>query len=319
MLSEAVLASMETREWKKRSTFSLSLGSPCPMRTWYSLLDFHETKKVAPRSRLNMEDGEFQEQSVLYWLRNAGFTMLFTGKEQMEIHAGRLNIPGHPDGIILIGNEAHLLEIKGMNLKRFTDARYSGLEKHQGIRFQVQSYLASKEFRSLGIDKVNVYFKHKENSNPYDIQLDYEPGWINPILDTTCDILDGTLIPQPVEIPMCEDCSKADLCWPDRSPVIDTENFVTASLPEAEEMYDKGKAYETMGKIMQEEAKEKFEKALGNGDVMFLDAHKVKRVYSSNTSFDKIKFINLFGVENLDKVRNKKEFSYIRVDLTGED
>jgi hypothetical protein len=264
-----------------------------------------------------MEDGEFQEQSVLYWLRNAGFTMFFTGKEQLELHSGRLNIPGHPDGIILIGNEAHLLEIKGMNLKRFTDARYSGLEKHQGIRFQIQSYLASKEFRALGINKVNVYFKHKENSHPHDIQLDYEPGWINPILESTCDVLDGTLVPTPIEIPMCDDCSKSDLCWPDKEIVIDTESFVIASLPEAEEMYDRGKAYETMGKIMQEEAKEKMEEALGSGDVMLLDSHRVKRVYSSNTSFDKTKFIQLFGVKNLDKVRNKKEFSYVRIDFTG--
>jgi len=316
MLSEAVLASLETQEWKKRDTFSLSLGSPCRMRTWYSLLDYRGIPEVKAASRLVMEDGEFQEQSVLYWLRKAGFTLLYTGKEQMTVHTGRLMIPGHPDGIILLNSKIAGLEIKGMNSRRFLNARKSGLEKHQGIRFQVQSYMHSYEWRSLGINVMDMYFKHKETSKAHDIEVEYEPKWIGPIISDTCDILEGNLIPQPVEIPMCEDCSKADLCWKDRGTVIDTDNFIVSSLPEAEEMYDKGQAYEAMGKMMQEEAKLKFQETLGEKKLMFLDSHKIQRVDSKSVTFDKTKFINLFGAENLDKVRNTKPYSWLRVDST---
>ena len=79
MLSEAVLSYMKSKPREPRHGFSLSAVSPCPMRTWYSILDQKEVPDLPePLTRLVLEDGEYQEQSVLNWLREAGFTIFFT-------------------------------------------------------------------------------------------------------------------------------------------------------------------------------------------------------------------------------------------------
>jgi hypothetical protein len=275
------------------------------MRTWYSILDQKEIKDpIPPLTRLVLEDGEYQEQSVLNWLREAGFTIFFTGKTgQMTVHCGRLNIPGHPDGILVLSKEARVLEIKGMNTNRFFNARTSGLEMHQSIRCQVQSYMDSWEIRNLGITKTQIYFKHKDSSRPHDIEIKYEPNWIHPIIETTCDILDGTLVPQPIEIDMCEKCSKVDLCWPGAKSTTDFSEVSTATMPEVEAKLDKGKYYESLGKMMKEEARDEIRKAFAPGTTeLLLDNHRATITRFSKSKFDQDKFIHLFGSEHLENL-----------------
>jgi len=318
-LSQAVLASMDDRPNSTREYFSLSLVSPCPMKTKYNIDRFKEANKnpsahkPAPKSRLLMEDGEFQEQSVLYWLRHAGFTILYTGKQQMVVHTGRLFIPGHPDGILVLNSGLRGLEIKGMNFSRFANAKSSGLEKHQSIRCQVQSYMDSWEWRELGIDSIQTYFKHKEDSNPHDIEIKYEPDWIHPIIETTSRILEGSFIPSPLEIDMCEGCRDSNLCWGEKEATVDLSDIEEDSMPDVEEKYEKGKYYETLGKFMKDEAREVFSKRLGDSKELLLDNHRVSRITYPKSNFDEGKFIKLFGAENLPKVKTSKPVSQMRV------
>lgn len=319
MLSEAVLENMDSQPKQPKRGFSLSSVSPCPMRTWYSILNIEDPQEVTPLSRLVMEDGEFQEQSVLYWLRKAGFTIFFTGKEQMTLHTGRLNIPGHPDGILILQGAPRILEVKGMNSPRFSNARYSGLEKHQSIRCQVQSYMHSWEIRDLGITKTQIYFKHKETSRPHDLEVVYEPNWIGPIIDRTCDILDGTFIPKPEEIPMCTGCSKSSTCWPDRATTVDLTNIDVASMPDIEEKYDQGKYMESIGKMLKDEAREEFIKRMGESDQLILNSHRIQRIIFYRKDFNRSAFISKFGAENLDQVIKPTKIEQFRVyDTSGE-
>lgn len=319
MLSEAVLASMADRKSDRPHGFSLSSVSPCPMRTWYSIYKKDTPEEVPALSRLVMEDGEFQEQSVLYWLRRAGFTMLFTGKNQMELHTGRLNIVGHPDGLLVLPTEINLLEIKGMNSPRFTNAKSSGLEKHQSIRCQIQSYMDSWELRSLGVTRTWIYFKHKETSRPHDIEVKYSPDWIRPIIETTCNILDGSFIPQPEEIPMCSSCIKTKFCWPEKAPTVDLTNIDIASMPDLESQYDKGKYLENLGKLLKEEARIAFIKRLGDADQLVLDSHRLQRIFFKRKDFDKSAFIRKFGAENLSTVQKDTLIEQFRIyDTSGE-
>jgi hypothetical protein len=177
----------------------------------------------------------------------------------------------------------------------------------------------SWEIRDLGITKTQIYFKHKESSRPHDMEVVYEPNWIGPIIDQTCDILDGTLIPKPEEIPMCNSCMKSSTCWPDRVPTVDFTNIDIASMPDMEEKYDQGKYLENLGKMIKEEARFELIKKLGDSDQLILDSHRVQRIIFYRKDFNRSAFISKFGAENLDQVIKPTRVEQFRVyDTSGE-
>ena len=320
MLSEAVLnAAGRKRLSSPRHGFSITSISPCPYRTYLSWKASRDPlpsfdKGQPPVSILTMDDGHYQEMSILDWLRDAGYTMAYTGGDQITVHVGKSFIPGHPDGIILTPR-MDLLEIKAMNYSRFSDAKKTQLERHQSIRCQVQCYMDSWEFRALGINHTQLFCKHKDSSRSCDFQVDYDPDWVKPIIDVTSAIVSGEFVPEPKECSLCDDCYKYSECHGglDLSKIKDLDETEFIQIPDIEDQYEKGVALIEQGQYLKDEAREKMIEKLGDKTVVLFDRHKISRIKFPRFSFSKDAFIDLYGPSNLGKVMESKEVVQYRI------
>lgn len=313
MLTEAIYNGMSKRKlYASRRGFSVTSISPCPYETYLNYTDKQQPSEHLPAylSDFAMDDGHYQEDASLAWLRMGGFTLLYVGEQQLTIHVGKMLVPGHPDGIILTPR-ADLLELKAMNYDRFSKIRRSGLAEHPHIKCQVQSYMHSKEFRMLGINHAQILCKHKESSKLCDFQEDYDPAWIGPIIDATDLIVSGKLIPEPRETELCADCYEYARCW--SSDRIAPETALTMSIPELEAQYAQGDELYTQGEYLKEEARAKMIELLGEHWSLLLDNYKVSRIEYKKAVFNQDSFVDLYGADNLGKVMEVKPVTQFRI------
>jgi CRISPR/Cas system-associated exonuclease Cas4 (RecB family) len=315
MLSEAVIAIYAKKKSSRRPNFTVSSMSPCPYEVWLTL-NRTKPREFSGEDRLRLEDGHWQEEQMLSQLKEAGYSMRSIGKNQMEVTVGPESIIGHPDGLIVASyrnSNLHGLEIKAMSLERFTRMTKFGLESEPRIKCQIQCYMHSDQWRRLEVPGTFVYYKHKDTCRPRDLYEEYNPDFIEPILEAVAKIRGGEVEPKAEESEYCNSCFKRQECKVGSTVLPDMTTTDMQSDPELVEKWRQGKYYSTMGKDLMEEAREVIVQRLGDNTLLMLDELKVLKYSSKRLSIPVDKFIQVFGPDKLGDVVEEKEIESIRI------
>lgn len=150
-----------------------SIGEECDRKLWYS---FHEPIKVDdPRVHRIFDLGHLLESYCLSMLKHAGYEVFYEESGEQFGFTDE-EIAGHCDGVIIIDDHPHLLEIKTANDKRFAEMVKDGVEKSDPVYFtQMQVYMKYMELdRALffAINK-NTSALHMEIVKYEKIKADY--------------------------------------------------------------------------------------------------------------------------------------------------
>lgn len=150
-----------------------SIGEECDRKLWYS---FHEPKRINdPRIHRIFDLGHLLESYCLSMLKHAGYEVFHDdGGEQFGFTDEE--VAGHCDGVVIIDDTPHLLEIKSANDKRFAEMVNHGVEKSDPVYYtQMQAYMKYMELdRALfmAINK-NTSALHMEIVRYEKIKADY--------------------------------------------------------------------------------------------------------------------------------------------------
>ena len=316
MLSQAVLAaySKPTPDGIHRGQLTVTGISPCAYATYinYHKLDVEERDAAA---RLRMKNGKWQELECLEDLRRAGFQMKYTGDNQMTVHVGKARIGGRPDGLIFVDNREDVLSIKARSLAAYTELRQKGIAAEPMTECQEQMYLASNELK----DRAGcwVYVKHKDSCRPYDFFLERNEAYALPIVEAVDEIvLSRTEVKRPEEpIPLCANCRHRRFCW--KSDILDTSGIATVSVPEVVDLWVQGQFHLETGKKLNEEAREKVKKLLGDNEVLYLESDPVlleaRRIVQHRSKISEDKFVEKFGAAALVDVVEETQVEQMRI------
>lgn len=313
ILAEAVIASPAPSD--HAPGFSVTGISPCPRATYINYHDLNPRDEISDRTNLLLEDGRFQELSVLEQLSRAGFPLSYVGKEQLEVYVGEAKVPGHPDGFITVpGYNMGMLEIKAMNTTRFNRFRYKELEPR--IKCQTQLYMSCLDF----VDFTWVYAKSRESCLPTDKIEEKDVSYAKPIVEATDEIILGGWIPDPEFTDYCVTCRHAMFCW--GGPVLDNTDAPTVLEDSVlVEKWLAGKVQRDLGKYEYDDARTLLIEMLPedqNSAVIeatiqdLLVAIELKRIKTERYNFSKSKFIKEFGAANLHRVMDRVETESIR-------
>ncbi len=318
MLAEAVIALYEKKaearnEGPRSDHLTITTVSPCPYESFINLhhLDY---SPVDSSNMMLMEDGHPQEESIIKQIIAAGFQVVQYGKYQKMIHVGKAKVRGKGDGLVRMDDEGKvwdLVEIKAMSSMRFTNFIQKGFKAEPRIKCQVQLLMHSEEYYP-DIQRCWIYAKHKDACRPFNLLEERDSDYAKPIIEVTDAIILENYEPKKELTELCTTCYHNKFCW--KSPILDLSDINVASLPEYEEKWIKGKAFQEAGSELEEEAKAFLIPYLGDQKVLFTDRLKVQRIPKTLNKFSKSKFIEHFGAENLDKVVDKEPSEQIRID-----
>lgn len=312
ILSNAVLDTAISST--KGGKFTVTSISPCSYATYLNYQEIKERKPLVGRNALVVNDGWNQERDMIAQLKNAGFELLNTGKEnQLEVILGKLKITGHCDGLIKVPKYGTcLLEMKAMNRRRFS--RFCDIGLEPSILTQVQLYLLGLDHS--GVERAFVYAKNKETCEPFDRIVEPASTWALDILGETEEIILGNWIPSKVMSDICPDCRRNLDCWD--APVIDTSDlpiFITDK--DRVDAYIKAKVLKEANEVLMDLIKEELSKSVQQGRTLFAEGTestlRIQGISSVRNSFSKEKFIAEFGANKLHLVMEEKPSEFVRI------
>lgn len=312
-LSQAVLASYEVKESDGFHLGQLTVTgiSPCDYGTYvnYKHLDPQKSSAVG---NLNMRNGHWQEMEVVENLRHAGYQLRHTGADQLVLHIGKSKVPGRPDGLITVNGREDVLSVKAMNLHRFTEFSLRAFEAEPLIRCQEQMYLASDELAGQ-YKGTWVYAKHKDTCKPFDLFEQVDTSYSKPIIQATDEIILGGYIPKPLKNPLCIKCRHKNFCWSKDELPIDMSKVKVVDIPEIVDKWKKGKFYKDYGSMLVDEARKVLIEQLGEDERMYAEDLKVQRTTQHRQTFNRAKFAQLYGADNLSRVMDDMPVSQVRI------
>jgi hypothetical protein len=144
-----------------------SIGEECDRKLWYS---FHKRRPINdPRVHRIMDLGHWVESYSLEKLKSAGYELFYEeGGEQFGFVDEE--VAGHADGVIILNDTPHLLEIKSANNKRFLEMVDMGVERSNLTYFvQMQVYM-----HFLELEKALYFVVNKDNSKIHMEIIKYE-------------------------------------------------------------------------------------------------------------------------------------------------
>ena len=307
MISQAIQSSY-TPIKSGRQGFSVTSLSPCQYETFIHFRHL-DPKDRKPQEMMVMSDGNWQETQVVALIRKAGFKLEHVLKEQLTIHVGKTRIPGHPDGLIHT-ESIDLLEIKAMNLNRYTDFVQKGLDTFSRIKCQVQSYMISDELKDV-VSRCWILIKHKDTCRLYDVCEERDESFIKPIIEAADAIALENYEPPKVRCDDCTTCYHKLFCWSEE--IIDMSKGKVVSLEEVSSKWKEGKLFKTHGEVLIAEAREIFEAELGDKEVLYCDDLKIQRIISHRNEIPIAKFVEVFGPDKLASVIVPKEIPQMRI------
>ena len=300
------------------SAISVTQISPCPYSTYleFSGLDPNTTKEPDPEAKLRMKDGHWQERQIVEDLIFAGFEVKFVLDDQLRVDVGESRIPGHPDGLIVVYNQDDMLEIKAMDVWRWSRCKYYGIARAEPlIKCQVQSYMHSHQLRDMGINLTRIYTKHKDSCLPWDYEEPYDPGYITPIINMADKVMAG-YVPQKEVSSLCSMCFHRSFCW--ETPILDFRGRDTEFDLGAEvQRWRKGKDMVARGELMINDARKVFIDRLGDLDSLMVQDLKVLRVKQNRTSIPVNAYMEMHGKEHLPQVLKETKFDQIKISDTA--
>lgn len=302
MISEIVLASVPTgpRKRVRPSGITCSQLFPCPYRL-YKIHIGDRWVELQPSDVLRMEDGWYQEEQTVQLLKRAG---IIVKNRQQPISVGKSNIPGHIDGTIELLKKIRLWEHKAMGEDRFWLFKNRGLDAFPNYKAQIHSYMLGME-----LDEAIAYAKWKDSCDPFDIVVPLDKDFILPIIEWADKIRLENWVPEPVE---CEYCSRCGVdCF---GQIIDLSRIKQVTAEEMVEKWRKGKQFQNVGKMLEDDARVYFIEQLGDKDVLIVGEElKVSRIMQHRFTLSKQLVIQEFGPEGLIKVGEHKDITVYQV------
>jgi len=308
MLSESIVAYYDNLPPQTKHGFSVTSISPCPYATY---LNYKGLDRESPSGldRLRMLDGSYQEREVIDLLTTLGFKLKYTGNDQLTVTIFG-SVRGRPDGLINT-DKWDLLEVKAMSLNKFTSLSQKGLDAFPGFRTQVQLYMASEELRD-SIKGCYLIGRHKDSARLQDVYEEQNLDYSIPIIEFTKKIVAGILVPEkPEPSYLCVPCRHKKFCQ--RGQAVDLSNIKVMDLPEVAEKWHEGKYYKEYGQYLIDEAREVFERELGEQDVLLCEDLKIHRIISERTEISTTKFVEVFGADRLPEVMVTKPVKQMRI------
>lgn len=314
ILAEILFASVKQEVKSDRAPgLSGSQLFPCPYRLYRAHVGTAYEATTDPQAILNMEDGWAQEEQSVKRLARAGIKVV---NRQARVLVGKSQVPGSTDGEVCINGTQYLWEHKALNTDGFNRFKTYGLKAFINYRCQVNFYMVGR-----GLKKASFMVKHKDSNDYFDTVEDLDEGLINPIIDWCDRIRLEGWVPEPKEIPECAHCHIA--CF---GPVLDMSWIKTASAQEVTELWKKGKAYQDLGKDMEDRARavlvgvkdkvtgEWTQRGLiGEKEFLRVDDLEVKKITSHRFDLSKQRVIEVFGPEALLKVGQDSTIESYRI------
>ena len=207
---EGKLVQQEFREYIGIS----GLGGPCSRKIWY---DFHWAydRMIPQRLARIFERGDLEEPRVIRDLAAAGVHVKNMLKDQLEVADVTGHIKGHPDGmaINIPGAEKtmHLLEIKTMNRKRYTDYVKKGLRiTNPSYWSQVHTYMGQ-----LKLTRCLFVVVNKDNEERHYERIKYDKETHDDTMSRGFNILTSEFAPKKIgEVTWfeCKFCDAKAIC-----------------------------------------------------------------------------------------------------------
>lgn len=195
-----------------------AIGSPCTAALAFSLRGFPDNPTQARLKRI-FRLGYKIEDEVVADLKRAGLGVMerdgLTGKQYaFQEHGG--HVRGHADGMIELGDEVVLLEIKSMGDGPFGKYKSGGVKNsHPKYYDQCQMMMGLSGTRKC------LFIAYCKNNSEYHVEFIefdvFEYSFLQTKIET---VMRGEARKISVDETdwRCRDCSKSDVCWK-QSPV----------------------------------------------------------------------------------------------------
>jgi len=314
MLSEVLLSSKP----KQRVGGGLSISGlfPCPYSLYRTYLG-GDLEEVTAQQEMLMDDGKWQEEQTVQRLKLMG---VIVKDRQRRVTIGKANTPGHIDGVTELDGVSRLFEHKAMSWERFSYLKQRGLGAFPTYKAQVQGYMLGLREQGFLINEADFFAKHKDSCEPYDFIEEFNERYILEIVSWVDAIILESWVPKPALSKLCAYCGLD--CF---KTVIDMSWIATASAPEMVEKWKQGKAYQNVGKMLEDEAREYFigykdkvtgswtEGLIGDRDVLMVEDLEIKRIIQHRFDVKREKVLEVYGAEGLMKVGEEKDIISYRV------
>lgn len=140
------------------------LGKECDRELWYT---YHQpVLNQDARIERIFHVGHLLESYVISLLKHSGYQVFHTNEEDdSQFGFKDEEIAGHIDGVIMLNNTPHLLEVKSANDKRFSEMQKKGIEISDPVYFgQVQVYMRKMDlevalFVAINKNNCSLYFE----------------------------------------------------------------------------------------------------------------------------------------------------------------
>lgn len=168
-----------------------SIGSDCLRQIWYAYKGF-SGEKVPAKTRRTWAIGKRLEGLIIDWLKDAG---VLVDSHQEKYHADGLPIfQGHFDGIVVVGKEKCILEIKTAKDASFKLFVKNGLKIWNPQYYaQVQSYMGMS-----GIFNAYMLVLNKDNSEISDELVPFDADFYESLVTKARMISTSTIAPPRV-------------------------------------------------------------------------------------------------------------------------
>jgi len=186
------------------------IGKECDRELWYS---YHQPVKIDDtRVQRIMDIGHLFESYALSMLKKAGYEVFHEDGDGNQYGFKDGILQGNSDGVIIIDEIPHLLEIKSANEKRFNEMVKVGVKISDPVYYyQMQTYMKYME-----LDKSLFFVINKNDCNIHAEVVDFDPIDAEYIVNRGKNVITG-------EIPnrkypskafyKCKFCKYSKDCW----------------------------------------------------------------------------------------------------------
>lgn len=302
MLSEILRAAapgIRVSDPSRPTGITISSLFPCPYRLYLAEMGRVWSPTLTSQQYYNMNDGWDQEAQTIRRLKAAKVEII---DRQISVDIGESEIPGHPDGAVVLNGTKYIWEHKAFNYRNFEKFSESGLAAFPGYKAQIQGYMLG-----TGIGCGIFHVKYKDNNDYGDMLVPFDPDYIEQIVEWADRIRLRNWVPTPKE---CEACT---YCYSGCFDIMDMSAIEMADEPEMVEKYTQGDQLEKVGKSMKEEARLFFlgdrESSFGiiqDKKLLSLPGLTIARIDSSRFTVSDKKVLEVFGPDGLLQVSEEK-------------
>jgi len=192
-----------------------SVGNPCHAFLQYSLRGYGQTSPPPAVMRI-FSLGHQLEETVVEDMKAAGVGVSEINPEtgqQWTFTALGGHLRGHADGLVNIGDETKLLEIKSMNDKKWRMFKNQGIFKSHSIYYDQMQLL-------MGLAKLNSAWlvAYNKNTSVYHAQdVAFDPDRFKDIMRKARSVVRGSSVIRISDTPDCFECRYCNYrphCWP---------------------------------------------------------------------------------------------------------